>query len=69
MDRRKAIIRIGASFGAITISSGVITPATATTANTGAGGGGGAEYPGGPSPNTCGASAGASGIVVLNYDQ
>tara|TARA_R100001126_G_C4875742_1_gene175780 strand:+ start:160 stop:2064 length:1905 start_codon:yes stop_codon:yes gene_type:complete len=58
----------GAGNGA-TISSGVITPATAVTANTGAGGGGGAEYPGGPSPNTCGGGAGASGIVVLNYDQ
>ena len=35
----------------------------------GAGGGGGAEYPGGPSPNTCGAAAGASGVVIINYPQ
>ena len=56
----------GAGNGA-KIESGVITPATAVTANTGAGGGGGAEFPGGPSPNTCGAGAGAAGIVLLNY--
>ena len=56
----------GAGSGA-KIASGVITPATAVTANTGAGGGGGAEYPGGPSPNTCGGGSGASGIVILNY--
>jgi len=58
----------GAAKGAM-IASGVVTPATAVTANTGAGGGGGAEYPGGPSPNTCGASAGASGVVIINYPE
>ncbi len=58
----------GAGFGA-KIDGGVITPAVAVTANTGAGGGGGAEYPGGPSPNTCGGGAGASGIIVINYPE
>ena len=58
----------GAGFGA-KIHDGVITPAVAVTANTGAGGGGGAEYPGGPSPNTCGGGAGASGIILINYPE